>query len=464
VLCHHQRHNLKLRDDFCFHRDAIFCNPPYSEFKQWVLKILNEANTRLIYFIVPERWQQDAEINQIIKERGAKTSVLAEFDFLQAERQARARVNVVKINFTDKYNDQKSNPFKRWFNQHFKLDIAEKNSPYRFDKTQTQKKSLHNKLVSSKDIVDSLVTFYNQAIDALLATYQSLEKIDRSIFAEMEIDLDKVMNNLIEKIENLKKLYWHELLTNTQQVSKQLTTDSRKLLFDTLSEHTSVDFNHANIRSVLIWILKNANSYIDTQLIKVVESLVDSANITGYKSNQNTFEQENWRYTRYNMCNGEEDKKPQRYKLDYRCVISRYTAIDSSYDSINNLSKNCVTFIDDLRTIAYNLGFDISADKTAAQHEWESGKKVAFHYRDLNGDEQTLMVVKAFKNGNLHFQISQQFLCKLNVEFGRLKGWLKSKEEAAEELDIPLTDVEASFDTLLQFKPENQFPLLQLAS
>ena len=51
-----------------------------------------------------------------------------------------------------------------------------------------------------------------------------------------------------------------------------------------------------------------------------------------------------------------------------------------------------------------------------------------------NNQAYTLFDVKAHKNGNLHFRFNQKFMLALNVEFGRLKGWIHSKGEAVEEL------------------------------
>jgi hypothetical protein len=48
-----------------------------------------------------------------------------------------------------------------------------------------------------------------------------------------------------------------------------------------------------------------------------------------------------------------------------------------------------------------------------------------------------LMDVRAFQNGNLHIRLNQQFALALNVEMGRLKGWLRTAAEATEELGQP---------------------------
>ncbi len=63
---------------------------------------------------------------------------------------------------------------------------------------------------------------------------------------------------------------------------------------------------------------------------------------------------------------------------------------------------------------------------------------------------------------NLQCGKYENLLCvysKLNVEFGRLVGWLKSKHEAADELDLPLEEVEDCFDSNLQLSNDYQLLL-----
>jgi len=75
--------------------------------------------------------------------------------------------------------------------------------------------------------------------------------------------------------------------------------------------------------------------------------------------------------------------------------------------------------------------------------KWESNKTQSF----WTDDNSKLMDVKAFKNGNFHIKFNQLFIRRLNVEFGRLKGWLKNKEQASSELNIPVEEVEGLFNS-----------------
>ena len=47
--------------------DVIFCNPPYSAYEDWVLKILEEANAKEIFLIIPQRWCDSQRISHIME-------------------------------------------------------------------------------------------------------------------------------------------------------------------------------------------------------------------------------------------------------------------------------------------------------------------------------------------------------------------------------------------------------------
>ena len=94
-----------------------------------------------------------------------------------------------------------------------------------------------------------------------------------------------------------------------------------------------------------------------------------------------------------------------------------------------------------MATIAGNLGFNVRSQSRLKL--WESNKSQEFY----TYDNSKLMDVKAFKNGNLHIRFNQLFIRRLNVEFGRLKGWIKNKQQAGEELNIPVEEVEGLFNS-----------------
>lgn len=427
--------------------DVVFCNPPYSEFEFWATKIIREAYASKIFLVIPTRWKQSQSINDAIKRRSANVDEIGTFDFHNAERQARAVVSVLKISLKgDGYRDEAPDPFNHWFDSEFDFqEAADRDPDAEIDNG--LKSSLHSKLekavVAGRGKVPALVELYNHEMANLYENFKKISSLDADLLRELGTSAANLRAALKQRIKGLKNRYWEELFNNLDDITSRLTVKSRESMVKKLNGQTNVDFTESNIYAVLIWAIKNANRYYDQQLVDTVESLVEQANVANYKSNQRVYQWDQWRYNR-------RDQKDYitHYGLELRIVLERHCGIMhegswSTWDFQNNLHKSAHDTINDLITIANNLNFrTLPNHNTRSVGDWESNKTKEFY--DTDGG--TLMFVKAFKNGNLHIKFNQKFIMRLNVEFGRLKGWLKDKHQAADELKIPVSEAAASFN------------------
>ena len=435
--------------------DVVFSNPPYSVFEAWATKIITEANSSYIYLVIPERWKNCEPLQAALKKREAKTKVIGSFDFLKADRAARAKVDILKIELTRNAGWNRSHPkvdpFDLWFEENFKIG-ADKEESTEYEKTSTAKKTLkeeiQHEMTKGSDLVATLYGFYQRDLQKLINTYQSLEAVDSAILLELDVNIEGVKKALKLRISGLKDCYWNELFNNFYKVTDRLTEASRKKLLGTLTSHTHVDFTISNAHAIIIWVIKNANEYFDTQFIDVIENLVEKSNIKLYKSNKKTFGDEQWRY-----CRKPEDL--DKYSLDYRIVTTHSGGLNTYEYSrnINGLSERAASFLDDICAIAANIGFDTAHMERSNSFEWDTRIKNNFKYRDIHtGEHFTLFEATAFKNGNLHIKFNQSFMCRINVEFGRLKGWVKSHKEAADELNISIEEAAQGFGKNLQLE------------
>lgn len=410
--------------------DVIFCNPPYSEYQVWMEKIITEANSNYVYLIVPDRWKNQKSILAMIEKRGIEYKIIGHDDFLEADRQSRSNVDIIRFELREisyHNSDLKSDPFDIWFDTFFNIKAeTEKQSDYESEKDHKEK--IKSNLIKGQNLIERLDELYRQDFDLLLNNYKMIEKLDPEIFKELGVNVDGLKSGLKLKIQGLKNLYWHELFDNLESLTSRLTKDSRKKLFDKLTEHTNVDFTSSNAYAIVIWAIKNANVYMDEQLKAVYLWMTDKENVINYKSNKK-FVEDGWRYDK---------SKQSHYILDYRLVFKCWKNFNPSsygdYDYPNDLNKTTHDHINDIITIAKNLGFNVQ--EKSFDFKWSSGKTVSFTYPE--GD---FMDVKAFKNGNIHCKINQEFMKKFNIEAGRLNGWIKSPKEASEEMDIPFEEV-----------------------
>jgi len=429
--------------------DVVFCNPPYSEFDTWMRRIVSEANCRIVYMVVPQRWKENRKIVEMINRRcdlkdddqdmqgesklkkrireeyrkqQGECKVLLSDTFLDSEfRKARANVDILKIKFRDNgYRAVKLavDPFDIWFEENFSIS-ADKDKKEVVEK-ETKEEKLHN-LVKGQNIIERLEELYHADMAKLFTTYKALEQLDSSLFKELGVDLKQVKGGLSFKIEGLKNLYWKELFTNLDSITNRLTSKSREKLLATLTEHTSVDFTSANAYAVVIWAVKNANKYFDKQLLEVYFELAETENIRNYKSNKVVLT-DKWRYAA---------REHTHYTLDYRLVLMRGNCFGGySYDHPNGLQVEVHTLLGDLCTVAKNLGFDV--ETTSMDLQWEPGLLNEFRM----ADGTLFMDVRAYKKGTIHVRLNQEFMKKLNIEAGRLNGWVKSPSEAKEETGI----------------------------
>ena len=161
-----------------------------------------------------------------------------------------------------------------------------------------------------------------------------------------------------------------------------------------------------------------------------------------YKSNKRVFTDNDWRYLRGWERSG---TAPCNFKLDYRLVLACLGGCRPHYGTVE-LTESSAEFMGDLMTIANNLGFRTETIERQAfghnhRREWKPGEKREFfciHKSPSRGSAREMLFdVRAFQNGNCHFRLHQELMLALNVEYGRLKGWLRNPQQAAVELDEP---------------------------
>jgi len=324
-----------------------------------------------------------------------------------------------------------------WFDSVFAFE-AEKQDIAEYERKSSEKKRVAA-LVKGHDPIQTLAELYIADMKKLHENYKAVERLDADILKELNVNVKGLREGLKQKINGTKNLYWQELFARFDPITNRLTSDSRKHLLEKLTNHTAIDFTITNAYAVVIWAIKNANHYIDQQLLSVYLSMASKENIRNYKSNKR-FETDQWRYlSDWDFRQENKAGKVQHFKLDYRLVFRQWNNFNresyGSYDYPQNLSKNTHDFINDIFTVAKNLGFDVISN-TFECGEWKPGQKKMFEYRKNNAGTKPFAEIRAYKNGNIHVKFCPDFMAALNVEAGRLNGWLRDPAHANRELNI----------------------------
>jgi hypothetical protein len=420
----------------CLPVEFIFCNPPYSDFETWVVRIIETAFAQKAFLVMPRRWRKSSDIAAAITKRGAKTRVIHEDDFEHAERRARAVIDIAEITFPthdERWASPVVDPFDQWFDQN--ISTFDQESPIQEDTAGVDLARVRG-LKSIAELVEAF-----DADHALMEdNYRAIFRLDYAILKELGVSKNGVRDGLKKRMAGLKTHYWELLFERLDVVTNRLSTATKARFLERLTGRTSVAFTSDNAYAIALWAIRHANRYYNEQLIDLFKQLATFEGVQNYKSNQRTWQKSGWRY------NAKEDHF-SHYALDYRIVVERYSGIYKSdtfgrFDYPGGLHKGCHELIDDAIAVMGNLGFQLGSSQPRSRARvWRSNSWQDFCLTD----GRLLFQAKAFMNGNVHFRFMPEAIRALNVEAGRLLGWLHSPADVERELGYPADEARALF-------------------
>lgn len=429
--------------------DVIFCNPPYSDYDTWMEKIVMQGNASVIVMVVPVRWKNSERIKYAIEKRKFDTEVIGTYDFSDAERKARATVDIVVIKAKCEcyngrsYRKDTTDPFDTWFEETFKFNAEKSNtdSYYSERKEQEEKK---NEIVANGDTAEMLVKFYNDDMEKLYNNYRALEQLDSDIFKELKVDIKMLKESLKSRLQGLKHIYWDLLFKKYDRLTCRLTTQGKKRVTQKLQDNTAIDFTLENIFQLTMWIIRHSNTLYDEQLTDFFFKLCNTENIHRYKSNLR-WNDDDWKYlkdscTEYGSFRHDKAKKIlKNIQLDYRIVVTAWKNFDFDYTRVR-MSEDLIDFLYDLSVIADNLGYKLDLD--IPEHHYIEIEYEKWTNRDIYTKNGELFCnLKLYKNGNRHLKFNPKFMQKFNVEMARINGWVQNKEQAQEEMGLSKEEI-----------------------
>lgn len=387
--------------------DIVFCNPPYSVYENWTCRIISEIQADYIFLIIPERWKENKRIAKLLKETRAKVEILWKGDFLDGERAARAKVEILLI----KRRLHTDELFDRWFDETFQpaQEVKEESSEEKSER-------LGNEMIQAENQIDYLVNSYNGELERLIQNYRAICSLDSALLKEIGLKKESIQKSFLEKINGLKKTYWNTVFTKLAPVTDRLTYKTRDKMRERFTAKQSVDFTAGNIYALLIYVCRKASDYYDEQITDFYLGISDEENVKPYKSNQRVFdkEQHRWHY-RWN-----EPENFDPYMLDYRIVTQ--SSVVSKMEQIKEKRQ-----IHNLKAVANTMGFTIG-DFTPT---YRYGQKGLIY----DGNGKVFCEFRIYKNGNTHLKLCREFVTALNVYIGRKFGWLKDKSDIVREFE-----------------------------
>lgn len=438
----------------------VFCNPPFSEFEWWVYKLVDECDCNDLVMVLPKRWSESSQISDIMQKRGVTAEVLGSFDFLDAERSARAEVDVIRIKGLKRKTSYFSEVLKDTIKDEDFINWKTYNSRKSQEKTDLKSKledKEGNLLVTGDDYVQMLVNLYNDELDKLKKLLEALGNIPTDVFYELNCDFEKLLKVVEDKYSDIDKRYWQEVITRLAPITKRLITKERQELLDYVNE-LQLDFNAENLYHAVIVCIKAVNINVDKQVLSVYNKLIEDCNVEAYKSNKRVFSDDNIN-----------TKQPSKLKLSCR-VVKQLTGLRCGCSGIwkndTKLTESCRDFLSDLVVIIKNLGYSLDSEVYLQEFQnahWYNNRYIAGEKNYIMGNYgklQNIAIVefKFFKNGNIHFKFNSDFLLKLNVIKGKLEGWLHDKNDVMQEFNVKETEAMQLLDMCEKIVP-TQFRL-----
>jgi len=439
----------------CLPVDYIFCNPPYSAFELWATVIIESGHARKAFLVIPQRWKGDASIADALKKRGATARVIHSDHFLDAERRARAVVDIVEVSYPMKEgrgwrsDREVQDPFDIWFDEHI-TTFDEEVEGDTSSKYEIEQQALAR--IRHLETITDMVESYTEEHARMEENYRAIFHLDYALLRELGVNKAAVRDGLKAKMAGLKSKYWTLLFERLDTITERLSTATKAKFLERLTGRTALAFTANNAYAVVLWSIKNANKYFDEQAVKLYRDLSTHEGVLRYKSNVRTWQKNDWRYSKHW---DEEDRRPTHYALDYRIVIDGHSAIGTGeswqYDYPGNLHKGKHELIADIIAVLYNLGWQArgtrSTDRTWFSGEWQNWYQP--------NSTAVLFQVKAFKNGNVHMRFAPDAIKALNVEAGRLLGWLPSAEAVESELGYTAEEARRFFASTKMLTPRS---------
>jgi hypothetical protein len=399
---------------------VIFSNPPFSVYSLWVEKLIEEANFGVMYLVIPERWENSIGKNPILKTY--EVVKVGEFDFSHADRTARGKVNLIRINpkpikVSEYYHgedvgnhieygkEDDPDSFERWMDKHFGRFEQE-------DSEQEEAKDVKLK----HGTVDDLIESYDYEMATLLDSFKALGKMPFRVIDALGMNRSSILEILRENIKSLKNRYWRLAFDRASAINSRLIQKTREKLLNQMEEYSTLDFNKENLYSIIVWVVKHFNEYTGEQILSVFDALTRQDYIKAYKSNVH-WTKDDWRYA-------DGKGKPEKYQLDYRLVTHCYKRY--LYDQ---------NTVDDFIVVCRSLGFYIHEGKSLNPEAIGSEQR----FYTVTGEHA--FTARLYKNHNAHLKVNQKLMMKFNIEVGRLRHWINNHKDIENEFDV--TPIEA---------------------
>lgn len=385
---------LSYQDNLSF--DLIIMNPPFSNGDDHFLKAWEIANDTTIVCLlnaetIRNPYSKSRQLVAKIIEDNNWTVEYYQNAFVSAERSTSVEVALITVKKISSY------------------------SKFEFSGFETEKININediiNNDIATRDVINNLITSYNQSCSLFLEGMKMIEKSQSIIDSITESDYSRrifeiatewwsIKDRYTTFIESIKYSIWRKI-ANELNISKYMTSRLQNDFNTFIKEQWSLSITYNNIRQFADMIVNNRRSILDNMIVEAFD-----------------------KFTKHHYDNREFVewwKTNDKWKVNKKIILPNMV----SFDSWGWNTKYSIYELDDI-------------DKALCYIEWidyctiiPTSTRVKDSFKLTPGSAESLFFdIKYFKKGSMHLTWKDEELRKeFNMRACAWKQWLPPKEE-----------------------------------
>lgn len=445
---------------------VIFCNPPFSEYETIVSKILNESTYKSLYLLLPIGWRKNERINAIIKGKCLYPETIEKFDFKAESARPLRHKTTCELFYI------KGKAYNKSFEETKKGQVLE-NIIDHFSEVSEQK-DVNSSMPTAYTLTD-IVTIHEESKSGLFKTFEGLARNNYKGASEIagksaKSWLHETMQNAYLELENNS---WNLVLSKLSPLNGIIHKTTRELLVDDIK--ASTDFAEEPIQFYVKWLISNYQKIVDDQFISSYYLLMNPANSSRYKNNQQIFDKGNWSYNQKGKYKSFLIKKiitPIRNTTCYGKGIvgyeaelvlgevlmgllsgAGYTMLPTFFDYDHMLKHSEAVVRQSLKKGNEDIVNKETSHILQDYYDQIDNEGIAYGKAhpvigvDKHKNAKVLMYVYVYKSNTIHFKLEREFALVINLKFGKLKGWINNQQDAEDAFyrEYPKKDIIAAY-------------------
>lgn len=309
------------------------------------------------------------------------------------------------------------------------------------------KKLTSSEIVATAKNIFEMEKLYKSERKSIIDCFKQLDTISTTAIYEIGITREDLERQLEEKLQSLNHRFWNALFQNVFDAEGQFALKAKQIAMDQVfgrddSALKNMPFSAENAKFFTNRLYELLDQRSSGDFIELIKCAISPMNVTPYTSNPINLDTVKWEDDEYWVT--EEDREALgccrfNKKIVSTQLFGRRVGY-SEYDIRGSqVSRDINNILLDTATLAQQVG--ITDLDTESMGDSQASLRNRIDVLSTNGNSKNpVFSTTLYKNGKLHLTLSDEFALRLNIVFGKSKGWLSDAKQAYKELDITNMD------------------------